>query len=74
VWVAVSLGPSFFEGIVTGESYLQILREYVVSGLHANNFRDLFFMQDEALIHFANSLFFFNEALLHKVIGRKGSQ
>ena len=58
VWLGLHnerlVGPYFFEGTVTGESYLQLLRDRVVPDLRATLDFPTWFQQDGAPPHYSN--------------------
>ena len=58
VWLGLHnerlVGPYFFEGTVTGESYLQLLRDHVVPDLRATLDFPTWFQQDGAPPHYSN--------------------
>jgi hypothetical protein len=68
--------PLVPEGMVIGESYLQMLQEYCVTGLrlqaHLDN-KDFYFMQGRA--HFANTVYysFLNKTYASREFERRDS-
>jgi hypothetical protein len=77
-WGALSsegvIGPVFFDGTVTGDNYLEMLRDVVVPQLRTKaNFDELYFQQDGAPPHYAKTV----REYLHQVFpqhwfGRRG--
>ncbi|XP_031636066.1 uncharacterized protein LOC116348960 [Contarinia nasturtii] len=59
VWTGIIdktiIGPYFFDGNVNGDSYLEMLTDYLLPTLHANGFNsaDICYMHDGAPPHFA---------------------
>lgn len=66
-------GPFFFEGsTVTGQSYLDMLRNWLFPSLQADS-NDFIFQQDGAPPHWHQMVrAFLNEEISHRWIGRKG--
>ena len=64
----------FFEGIVSGEKYLEKLKTAIVPALKERpDFNSLYFQQDGALPHFATAVRnFLDETFPDKWIGRRG--
>lgn len=74
VWCAISssgvIGPYFFEGNVTGVSYLHMLKEFLQPRLPRNDF---IFQQDGATPHYARIVrTWLDEAFPERWIGRRG--
>ena len=74
LWAGGIVGPFFFEGTVTGENYLKMLKEWFIPRVQNHeNFNAMFFMQDGAPPHFSREV----RAWLHDTfpghwIGRRG--
>lgn len=73
VWAAISsnglLGPYFFDGTVTSEKYLGMLREYLWPRIRQN----YLFQQDGAPPHYGRNVRqWLNENLAERWIGRRG--
>ena len=68
------LGPIFFDGTVTGEKYLEILKNQVVPQLQQQpNSHDLYFQQDGAPPHYSRAVReYLDEVFPEKWIGRRG--
>ena len=67
------LGPFFFEGNLTGASYLDMLATYVVQLERLPNFTSLSFQQDRAPPHFACKIRNYLDTILgDHWIGRRG--
>ena len=79
VWCGLSarglIGPLFFEGTVTGEAYLVMLRSSIlpaIRALHKNS--DVFYQQDGAPSHYHRDVrAFLDENLQGHWIGRRGT-
>ena len=79
VWCGLSatglIGPFFFEGAVTGEAYLEMLRSSIlpaILALYENS--EVFYQQDGAPPHYHRDLWaFVNENLQGHRIGRRGT-
>ena len=74
VWCAISslgiIGPYFFEGNVTGVSYLNMLKEFLQARLPHN---DLILQQDGTTPHYARIVrAWLNETFPERWIGRRG--
>ena len=76
VWSGGRLGPYFFDGSVNGQSYLKMLREFVVKELREKraDFGNFFiFQQDGAPAHWAVNVRRFLDTTFDQWIGRRGS-
>ena len=82
VWAGMSsfgmFGPYFFEGNVTGEAYLNMLRDYFVPGLRNTyeqaEFDTCYFQQDGAPPHYTLAVRnYLEEQFQGRVIGRRGN-
>lgn len=81
VWAGLSssglIGPYFFEGNVTGQSYLEMLQTYLVPGLktlYPNEMQKLYFQQDGAPAHYSLSVReYLSTQFNGRVIGRRGT-
>jgi len=79
VWCGLSprglIGPSFFEGTVTGEAYLEMLRSSIlpaIRALYENS--EVFYQQDGAPPHYHRDVqAFLDENLQGRWIGRRGT-
>ena len=78
VWAGISsdgiVGPQFFDGTVTGERYLDKLRNVIVPALKQRpDFNNLYFQQDGAPPHYATVVRnLLDETFPDKWIGRRG--
>ena len=76
IWEEEIIGPYFFNGNVTGDSYLQLLQTFLVDYLENVPIRrrlEMFFQQDGAPPHFANQVReYLNNTFTNKWIGRRG--
>ena len=78
VWAGISsdgiVGPQFFDGTVTGERYLDKLRNVIVPALKQRpDFNKLYFQQDGAPPHYATAVQnLLDETFPDKWIGRRG--
>ena len=75
-WCSISsvgtIGPYFFDGGVTGKSYLEMLQHFLISRL-AHYHDDVMFQQDDAPLHFASVVRdFLDEKFPGRWIGRRG--
>lgn len=79
VWAGVIgghvIGPYFFEGNVTGESYLAMLQNFVIPQLNAHrvNHHQIWFQQDGAPAHYSANVKEFCDANFYGWIGRGGN-
>lgn len=80
VWCGIHdkkiIGPYFFETTVTANSYIRCLQALLIPYLDTlplSNFRDIYFQQDGAPAHFANTVRAMLDRILpNKWIGRRG--
>lgn len=77
VWAAIRssgvIGPYFFEDTVSGETYLTMLREFLLPQLQNEDLGEIIFMQDGAPPHFANIVRTFLDKTFTSWIGRRGT-
>ncbi|XP_008116993.1 uncharacterized protein LOC100557975 [Anolis carolinensis] len=79
VWCGVSskglVGPYFFDGTVTGDSYLDMLKGLIIPGiLQIFSDNEFYFQHDGAPPHFQHDVRnFLNETFPDRWIGRRGS-
>jgi len=79
VWCGLSarglIGPFFFEGTVTGEAYLEMLRSSILPAIHAlNENSEVFYQQDGAPPHYHLDVWaILDENLQGHWIGRRGT-
>jgi len=78
VWAGISsdgiVGPQFFDGTVTGERYLDKLKNFIIPALRQRpDFNNLYFQQDGAPPHYATVVRnLLDETFPDKWIGRRG--
>lgn len=78
VWSGVigvnKIGPYFFDGNVTGESYLDMLQNFVLPRLNELNYnlQEIMFQQDGAPPHYSRGVTAWLNANLPRWIGRRG--
>ena len=79
IWCGLStrglIGPFFFEGTVTGETYLEILGSSILAAIRAlYENSDVFYQQDGAFPHYHRDVrAFLVENLEGHLIGRRGT-
>lgn len=74
IWSGGIIGPFFFDTTVTGDSYLEMLNEFLLPNLNEHpRFGSLMFMQDGAPPHFARKVReWLDEHFPDRWIGRRG--
>lgn len=74
IWVGGIIGPFFFDGNVTGGSYLEMLQEDIVPAIENEmNIEETIYMHDGAPAHYAQSVrHFLDKTFPDRWIGRRG--
>ena len=74
IWVGGIIGPFFFDGNVTADSYLEMLRKDIVTSISSQmDLEDVVYMHDGAPAHYARSVrHFLDKTFPDSWIGRRG--